>query len=419
MLVKEYFRAVKEISPKVFVLENVSSILSDTHLFFMTREDEKNFNIKTTDKEFRLSLFEENNKFLKTFILNDCIDSRVFTYLIQEDLARILKMLSKKNGETKESYFKKNLSKIESLILKQQFHDELLDYKFAIEESISNQLISEENDILIKKYIDLDKSIKFLKSLYDNNIVFLFKESYNIFILKSYTVREYMEHVVLEDFFLQSFILNASDYGIPQNRRRFFLIGTNKKTFDQDIKLDFTDYMSKRYTIGDAIKDLEVVPVTTNITDSPTKYKNLSIPKKNDYLKRIANSNFIYNHLVTETSEIVLKRFKNLKPGQNFHDLPVELKSTYSNSGRTQNTIYQRLDYNSVSGTVVNVRKSMWVHPTLDRSISVREAARLQSFPDSFVFYGTKDSQYQQVGNAVPPLLASIIAKKVKQLLME
>ena len=76
-----------------------------------------------------------------------------------------------------------------------------------------------------------------------------------------------MEHVVLEDFFLQSFILNASDYGIPQNRRRFFLIGTNKKIFDQDIKLDFTDYMSKSYTIGDAIEDLEVVPVTTNIAN--------------------------------------------------------------------------------------------------------------------------------------------------------
>ena len=164
---------------------------------------------------------------------------------------------------------------------------------------------------------------------------------------------------------------------------------------------------------------MEDVPVTTNIADSPPKYKNLPISRQNDYLKRIADSNLIYNHLVTETSEIVLKRFKNLKPGQNFHDLPAELKSTYSNSGRTQNTIYQRLDYNSVSGTVVNVRKSMWVHPSLDRSISVREAARLQSFPDSFVFYGTKDSQYQQVGNAVPPLLASIIAKKVRQLLME
>ena len=56
-------------------------------------------------------------------------------------------------------------------------------------------------------------------------------------------------------------------------------------------------------------------------------------------------------------------------------------------------------------------RKSMWIHPTINRAVSVREAARLQTFPDSFVFCGTKDSQYQQVGNAVPPILAEAIAE--------
>ena len=55
----------------------------------------------------------------------------------------------------------------------------------------------------------------------------------------------------------------------------------------------------------------------------------------------------------------------------------------------------------------------MWVHPTKNRAISIREAARLQTFPDSFVFYGTKDEQYQQVGNAVPPIMAKAIAKKL------
>ena len=59
---------------------------------------------------------------------------------------------------------------------------------------------------------------------------------------------------------------------------------------------------------------------------------------------------------------------------------------------------------------VVNVRKSMWIHPTLDRGVSVREAARLQTFPDSYRFYGNKDSQFQQVGEAVPPLMAKAIA---------
>jgi len=90
-----------------------------------------------------------------------------------------------------------------------------------------------------------------------------------------------------------------------------------------------------------------------------------------------------------------------------------ELKSTYSDAERTQNTIYMRLRYDEPSGTVVNVRKSMWIHPELDRAISIREAARLQTFPDSFIFEGTKDSQYQQVGNAVPPFLAKAIAMSI------
>ena len=113
-----------------------------------------------------------------------------------------------------------------------------------------------------------------------------------------------------------------------------------------------------------------------------------------------------------------MERFKALKQGQNFHSLDDDLKTnTYTDVSRTQNTIYLRLDYDQPSGTVVNVRKSMWVHPVLDRAVSVREAARLQTFPDSFVFCGTKDKQYQQVGNAVPPIMAKAIAKKLaKQL---
>ena len=110
-----------------------------------------------------------------------------------------------------------------------------------------------------------------------------------------------------------------------------------------------------------------------------------------------------------------MERFKAIKQGMNFHSLSTDLKDTYSKPERTQNTIYLRLDETEPSGTVVNVRKSMWIHPRLHRAITVREAARLQSFPDSFEFVGTKDSQYQQVGNAVPPLLAKAIAEKVLQ----
>ncbi len=103
-----------------------------------------------------------------------------------------------------------------------------------------------------------------------------------------------------------------------------------------------------------------------------------------------------------------------------FHSLPEEQKiNTYTDAKRTQNTIYLKLNYDEPSGTVVNVRKSMWIHPVKDRAISIREAARLQTFPDSFVFCGTKDKQYQQVGNAVPPIMAKAIAETLYQVLSD
>ena len=125
------------------------------------------------------------------------------------------------------------------------------------------------------------------------------------------------------------------------------------------------------------------------------------------------NSVALSNHITTKSTDLAIERFKKIKPGNNFHSLSNEMKSTYAKPERTQNTIYLRLNPDAPSGTVVNVRKSMWIHPVLDRAISVREAARLQSFPDTFIFYGSKDSQYQQIGNAVPPLMAKGIANNV------
>lgn len=140
----------------------------------------------------------------------------------------------------------------------------------------------------------------------------------------------------------------------------------------------------------------------------------------NELASALRNAEVLRNHIVTKTTDIAMERFRALKQGQNFHALDESLKmNTYTDAARTQNTIYLRLNYDEPSGTVVNVRKSMWIHPTLDRAISVREAARLQTFPDSFVFCGSKDKQYQQVGNAVPPIMAKSIAKKLAKILKD
>ena len=153
-----------------------------------------------------------------------------------------------------------------------------------------------------------------------------------------------------------------------------------------------------------------------NIFDTKD-YIGICLEKRNDIsdlAKELRNAKVLKNHIITKTTDVAMERFRALNQGENFHALDDSLKTnTYTDISRTQNTIYLRLDYEQPSGTVVNVRKSMWVHPVKDRAVSVREAARLQTFPDSFVFVGTKDKQYQQVGNAVPPIMAKAIAKKL------
>ena len=212
-------------------------------------------------------------------------------------------------------------------------------------------------------------------------------------------------------------VLSAADFGAPQKRLRFVLLGIRKDVSTKSC-LPKGAFAGGTYrTVHDAISDLEdVQPVFDTADDAEICLE----PKKNlsDLAKSLRNVNMLKNHLITKTTNVTLERFKALKQGENFHALDDSLKTnTYTDISRTQNTVYSRLNYNEPSGTVLNVRKSMWVHPVKDRAISVREAARLQTFPDSFIFCGTKDRQYQQVGNAVPPVMAKAIAGELaKQL---
>lgn len=113
----------------------------------------------------------------------------------------------------------------------------------------------------------------------------------------------------------------------------------------------------------------------------------------------------------TATTALSLERFEQIEPGKNFHSLPDELKSQYENPSRTQNTVYRRLDPNMPSETVVNVRKSMWIHPKFNRAVSAREAARLQSFPDDYIFYG-KDKLERQEFDAIQQRVVDLLSVK-------
>ncbi len=109
-----------------------------------------------------------------------------------------------------------------------------------------------------------------------------------------------------------------------------------------------------------------------------------------------------------------------MKPGMKWSELSGRDRKLIGYSDDSFDDKWKRLPIDRPSWTVVShLQKDgyMYIHPTQDRTISVREAARIQSFPDSFIFEGSRSSQFKQVGNAVPPLLALAIAKKVKAML--
>ncbi len=199
-------------------------------------------------------------------------------------------------------------------------------------------------------------------------------------------------------------ILNASDFGVPQNRRRAIFIGTKLKN---SISLPLKNNKEK-VTVWDAISDLAYLNSNEGLFEDNYKFKAKS-QFQNELRK---NSKKLFNHQSTNHSKVAIDRLKRIPPEKGKEFLSEKITSTF---GQT----WGRLEKNKQSPTIVtrfdtpsNGKNS---HPFLHRAITPREAARIQSFPDNFVFYGNKTSINKQIGNAVPPLLGKAIADHIKK----
>jgi len=202
-------------------------------------------------------------------------------------------------------------------------------------------------------------------------------------------------------------VLTASDYGVPQNRNRFFMVGNRI-----GIDFSFPDKHDTIITVKDAIKDLPKLK-NGDLFES-LKYKNVQI---NSYIELMrGDSKKASQNFVSRNSDYVIERYTHIRPGQNWKAIPTELMKNYTDTSNCHSGIYKRLDPNSPSVVIANYRKNMLIHPFEDRGLSVREAARIQSFPDKFIFKGNLSFQQQQIGNAVPPLLAKAIFAQIIKL---
>lgn len=198
-------------------------------------------------------------------------------------------------------------------------------------------------------------------------------------------------------------VLSASEFGIPQDRHRAVFIGVLGEN-----GIELPKSPNKRVTIEEAIYDLPFIGSGEGEEISQYDKKATS-----DYQKQLRNdSKVLYNHVATKHSDLALERLSLIPKGAGREVLPAEhrTKSIYSGT-------WCRLLEDGIAPTITTrfdtPSSGRFTHPVLNRCLTVREAARVQSFPDSFRFYGNKTSQMKQVGNAVPPLLAYAIAQQI------
>ncbi len=263
--------------------------------------------------------------------------------------------------------------------------------------TVGKRALDDKRALLVKEFARMIKEIRPQIFVFEN------VKGFPSF-AKGLLLNEILDIFDALDYKIDYGILNAVDYGAPQNRERFIIIGSLNQTISlPKVKLE------KPYTFMDATSDLP--PLQAG--EFCDKY--ISEPK-NDLQRyyRRKNPSHLSEHIAKNHSKKLLEMIRYIPEGKSAHEieLPKELKPTsgYKNT-------YKRIKKDEPAPTITRnfcvPSSSNCIHPTQNRALTLREAARLQTFPDDFVFYGTDTDKRVQVGNAVPPFLGKAIAEAI------
>lgn len=302
---------------------------------------------------------------------------------------------------------------------------------FSINAPVRNN--DDKRNILFKEFIRIASYIK-PKALIIENVPGIV--SFN----NGLVVEEIYDSLKGIGYSVDHRILFAGHYGVPQTRFRTIFIAvrdggnivfpepthnvTAVANFSKSKELCFriekekTNLLKKKVTVWDAISDLPEIEAGQCINDKP-----YSIFPISDYQIMMRNgSNKIFNHISSNLGSLNKERLKYIPQGGSWRDIPFDLlPSGLKRARRSDHTKrYGRLHPNELCSTILTKCDPHWgsfFHPTQTRTLSVREAARIQSFPDRYIFTGRLTEQFEQVGNAVPPLMAKAIGDAVKKVI--
>ncbi|MER0238940.1 DNA cytosine methyltransferase [Fulvimarina sp. MAC8] len=223
-------------------------------------------------------------------------------------------------------------------------------------------------------------------------------------------VRELFQFLSKRGYNVAADVVCFADYGLPQLRNRFILIATvtddpitfPAPTFSNEESSGLPPYR----TVKDALSDL----YGRNPTDDPRDSLTYPSPAANDYQAELRDrKRKLRNHLCSQITPLNVARIATVPQGGSWKDIPADLLPERFQRVRMTDyaTLYGRLHEEAPAYTIsagfANITSGCFTHPLRDGSLSVREGARLQGFPDDFVFHGPRTAQYRQVGNAVPP----------------
>jgi len=211
-------------------------------------------------------------------------------------------------------------------------------------------------------------------------------------------------------------VLKAEEYGVPQERRRVVFIGNRMGKPINFPSVTHGPELEPLTTVFDAISDL---PRLKN-GEAWLNSHYSSEPRSNYQTEMRRGTPGVLNHAAPRLAKVNEQRMRHIPPGGSWRDIPIELLPAGMKKARRcdHTKRYGRLEWHGLSSTILtkcDIHWGAYIHPDDDRSLTVREAARFQSFPDWFEFEGSRTEQFVQVGNAVPPLLGRALGEEIKK----